>query len=129
MPNPKKHEPTEKTRSEVSALVSFGVPQEKIASYIGISHPTLRKHYHHELGFSSIKANAQVARYLFSLASGQAINSGATHGDCKTAAMFWAKTRMGWRETNHIDHTSSDGSLAPTHIRLEAAMPDDNGAD
>jgi len=28
--------------------------------------------------------------------------------------MFWAKTRMQWRETNHHDVTSSDGTMTPT---------------
>jgi hypothetical protein len=119
------HKPTDETRAEVKALASFGTTQPDIASYIGISHPTLRKHYAEELKFSSIKANAAVGKYLFSLASGKAIRDGATHSDCKAAAMFWAKTRMGWRETNHHDHTSSDGSMSPTKIILEAA--DDDG--
>lgn len=110
------HEPTEKTRGEVSALASFGVPQEDIAAYLGTSHVTLRKKYPDELRLSAIKANGEVGKYLFSLASGRAINDGATHADCKTAAMFWAKTRMRWRETNHIDHTSSDGSAQPLVI-------------
>ena len=121
----KAHEPNDKTRSEVSALASFGIPQEDIAAYIGVSHPTLRKHYPDELAFSSIKANATVGKYLFSLASGQALKQGASHGDCKTAAMFWAKTRMGWRETNHIDHTSSDGTMSPTRIVIEGVEADD----
>lgn len=104
MPN-KSHEPTDKTRSEVTALASFGLPQEDIAAYIGVSHVTLRKYYAEQLKVSAIKANAQVGKYLFNLASGQALKQGASHGDCKTAAMFWAKTRMGWRETQHIEHS------------------------
>ena len=111
-----KHEPTDKTRSEVSALASFGVPQEDIATYIGISKPTLAKHYPDELSFSSIKANATVGKFLFNMASGQAMKNGATYGECSRAAMFWAKTRMGWRETNQIDHTSSDGSMTPQTV-------------
>jgi hypothetical protein len=110
MPDPKKHEPTDKTRSEVSALASFGVPQEDIAAYIGISHPTLRKHYPDELSFSSIKANASVGKFLFGLASGQAMKlekNPASWGDCSRAAMFWAKTRMGWRETQHVEHSGA----------------------
>jgi hypothetical protein len=102
-----KHEPTDKTRSEVSALASFGVPQEDIASYIGISKPTLAKHYPDELAFSSIKANATVGKFLFNMASGQAMKNGATYGECSRAAMFWAKTRMGWRETQHVEHSGA----------------------
>ena len=102
-----KHEPTDKTRSEVSALASFGVPQEDIATYIGISKPTLAKHYPDELSFSSIKANATVGKFLFNMASGQAMKNGATYGECSRAAMFWAKTRMGWRETQHVEHSGA----------------------
>lgn len=120
------HKPTDQSRAEVAALASFGVPQEDIAAYVGTSHVTLRKHYSEELGLSAIKANAAVGKYLFSLASGQALKNGATHGDCKTAAMFWAKTRMRWRETNHLDHTSSDGSMTPQVVQY--ALPD-NGRD
>lgn len=123
MPNPKPHEPTDKTRSEVSALASFGVPQEDIAAYIGISKPTLAKHYPDELSFSSIKANATVGKYLFSLASGQALKNGATHGDCKAAAMFWAKTRMGWRETDRLEHSGPDGGAIPVEIKRTIVDP------
>lgn len=120
MPNPKPHEPTDKTRSEVSALASFGVPQEDIAAYIGISKPTLAKHYSEELSFSSIKANATVGKFLFNMASGQAIKSGASYGECSRAAMFWAKTRMGWRETNNLDVTTNGKDIMPARIELIA---------
>ena len=121
------HIPTDKIRAEVSALASFGVPQTDIADYIGISSPTLRKYYGRELKISSIKANAQVQRYLFHLASSNALNDSrnpATHSECSRAAMFWAKTRCGWRETNQIDHTSSDGSMTPGGVTddLKAAL-------
>jgi len=107
MPN-KPHEPTDQTRSEVAALASFGIPQEDIASYIGISHPTLRKHYKQELKVSSIKANAEVGKYLYRLASGMALKdpqNPASHSECSRSAMFWAKTRMGWRETTKVEHS------------------------
>lgn len=126
----KAHKPTDESRAEVKALASFGLPQEDIAEYVGVSHVTLRKHYASELKLSAIKANATVGKYLFSLASGQAISKGATHSDCKAAAMFWAKTRMGWRETNNLDHTSSDGSMTPPKtVILRGVKPDDASSD
>jgi hypothetical protein len=109
----KAHKPTDETRAEVTALASFGVPQMDIAEYIGISHVSLRKHYGDELKLSSIKANKEVADFLLTMASGRALQKGATYGECARAAMFWAKTRMGWRETSHVDHTSSDGTMSP----------------
>ncbi len=114
----KAHQPTDKTRSEVEALKSFGVPQAEIAAYIGIDRNTLMKHYRDELDRAMTKANANVARFLYQAASGKALEKGASHADCVRAAMFWAKTRMQWRETNHHDVTSSDGTMSPTKIRI-----------
>ena len=109
------HEPTVTTRAEVAALASYGVPQNEIATYIDVDAKTLRKHYRKELDDSMLKANANVAKFLYSAASGKSLTTtkGATHADCIRAAMFWAKTRMGWRETNHLEHTSPDGSMTP----------------
>ena len=112
MPMPP-HEPSDKIRAEVTALKSFGIPVAEIASYIGIDEKTLRKYYREELDTAEPKANAQVGRFLYHAASGKALGDGANYSDCVRAAMFWAKTRMQWRETNHHDHTSSDGSMAP----------------
>ncbi len=100
------HQPDAKSRAEVSALCSFGVPQESIAEFIGIDAKTLRKHYRDELNSAVIKANAAVGLFLYQNASGQTLKNGASHSDCVRAAMFWAKTRMGWRETQSIDHTT-----------------------
>ncbi len=95
------HEPTAKTRAEVEALKSFGVPQDDIALYIGIDRKTLAKHYKDELDTAQTKADATVARFLYQAASGKALDSGASYADCVRAAMFWAKTRMKWRETDN----------------------------
>jgi hypothetical protein len=118
------HEPTPQTRAEVSALKSFGVPLEDISNYIGIDRKTLSKYYDSEIKTAQTKADATVAKFLYGAATGRALKDGATHSDCVRAAMFWAKTRMGWRETNQVDHTSSDGSMSPTRIELVA--PSDN---
>jgi transcription initiation factor TFIIIB Brf1 subunit/transcription initiation factor TFIIB len=112
----KAHQPTPKTRTEVMALTSFGVPQEEIAKFIGVDSKTLRKHYREEMDTAETSANATVARFLYNVASGKALKDGASYSDCVRAAMFWAKTRMRWRETNHIDHSSSDGTMQPLVI-------------
>lgn len=101
----KSHEVTDKSRSEVEALCSFGIPQEQISTYLGIDSKTLRKYYRDEIDKSSVKSSARVGQFLYQNATGQTLNSGATHADCVRAAMFWAKTRMGWRETQNIDQT------------------------
>ena len=103
------HQPTEKTRAEIIALRSYGVPIKEVAAYIGIDDKTLYKYYREELENSAIKANANVGKFLYQAASGQALTTGATHSDCVRAAMFWAKTRMGWKETNVQEHTGANG--------------------
>ena len=104
------HQPTEKTRAEIIALRSYGVPIKEVAAYIGIDDKTLYKYYREELENSAIKANANVGKFLYQAASGQALTTGASYSDCVRAAMFWAKTRMGWKETNVQEHTGKDGT-------------------
>ena len=110
------HQPTEKTRAEIVALRSYGVPIKEVAAYIGIDDKTLYKYYKDELENSAIKANANVGKFLYQAASGQALTTGATYSDCVRAAMFWAKTRMGWKETNVQEHTGTNGTALPAPV-------------
>ena len=68
------------------------MPEASIATAIGIDAKTLRKHYSQELDIGHIKANSAVAQSLFRKATGDGPQS-------VTAAIFWAKTRLGWKET------------------------------
>lgn len=122
------HEPTPETKAQVSALYSYGIPQEEIAGFIGIDAKTLRKHYRHELDTAHVKAHAAVGKFLYQNATGATLKEGASHSDCVRAAMFWAKTRMGWRETDNLNHISEDGSMSPTRIEL-VAPKNDNATD
>ena len=89
----KQHEPTEKTRAEVTSLVSFGIPQEDICTYLGITIKTLEKHYRYEIDTATTRANGQVANALYNK---------AVKGKDVTAMIFWLKTRARWR-TNEIE--------------------------
>ena len=114
------HRPTDETRAQVFALSSFGLPQEEISAFVGISDDTLRKYYSDELDKASIDRNAQVAAFLFRSASGSAISEGASYSDCLKAAMFWLKTRARWREVNSTEITGRDGGP----IQTETMNPD-----
>ena len=118
------HQPTEKTRAEIIALRSYGVPIKEVAAYIGIDDKTLYKYYREELENSAIKANANVGKFLYQAASGQALTTGATYSDCVRAAMFWAKTRMGWKETNVQEHTGADGKPIQQAIEIKVSFDD-----
>lgn len=97
------HEPTDKIRSEINALRTYGVPIKEVAKYIGIDDKTMYKYYREELENSALKANARVGKFLYEAASGAALDKGASHSDCLRSAMFWAKTRMGWRESGELE--------------------------
>ena len=43
-----------------------------------------------------------------------------------SAMTFYLKTQGGWRETNNIDHSNSDGSLRPTVIEIVGVTPKKN---
>ena len=90
MPKPA-HKPTSDARELVERLASIGIPQDKSADVVGISAPSLRKHYRAELDGAALRANAAVASNLFAIATGDGPRSA-------TAAIFWLKCRAGWRE-------------------------------
>lgn len=108
------HEPTPEQRKLVSALTSFGITQQDICTQIEINLKTLRKHYRAELTKSIVMANAKVAESLFKM---------ATQKGNVAAAIFWAKTRMGWRETIEIDQLNRKPEVIKIVV---AAKPDDD---
>lgn len=89
-----KHEVTEKTKSQVEMLVSFGISHSDIASYLDISHDTLTRRYRKELDKGLTKAVAKVASVLFYK---------ATVEKDLTAVIFYLKTRGKWREKDRED--------------------------
>lgn len=98
----KPHNPDDNSRKLVKSLSGIGVPQEDICAIMGVSKPTLHKYYREELDKGLAEANAKVAESLFKQATG-----GNT-----TAAIFWTKARMGWREKHDIEIS---GSLKISH--------------
>lgn len=111
------HDPTPAMRKQVEAMSAYGIPQDEICKVIGVSIPTLEKHYRAELDTAAAKANARVAESLFRKATGDGPQS-------VTAAIFWLKTRAGWKETvvnehaGSIDLTGAKQALAGKLARL-----------
>src|SRR6267142_1466777 len=64
------HAPTQKLRDTVESLSGSGLPQRDIATLIGISAPTLRRHYAQELLVGSAKAKAKLSQTAWSMAFG-----------------------------------------------------------
>src|SRR5215204_3893057 len=102
------HKPEPGTRRQVEAMAGFGVPEADIAKVVKVDPKTLRKHYREELDTGHVKANAKVAENLFRKATGQG-------REAVIAAIFWLKTRAGWRETN-VHEIGGSRDLAPVQI-------------
>jgi hypothetical protein len=99
-------EPTQAQRTLVESLVAYGIPYLEICRLVinprtkrPINTETLMKHFRDELDVGATKANAKVAESLYT----QAIDGNMT------AAIWWTKTRMGWKETVRSEHTGTDG--------------------
>lgn len=56
---------------------------------------------------------------------GQNLVQKALSGD-NAAMMFYLKTQAGWKETQQVDHTSSDGSMSPERKTLDDFYADDS---
>ena len=83
----------------VTELSALGLRNEDICAMINTSIPTLLKHYEKEIREGRIKANAKIAQTLYKK---------AIDGDT-ACLIFWAKTRMGWREVDRLEITGEDG--------------------
>ena len=89
------HKPTAEDRQRVETMAGVGISEKDIALVLDVSEPTLRKHYRRELDVGHIKANSAVAASLYAKATGNGPQAVA-------AAIFWCKTRMGWRDPNSV---------------------------
>jgi len=98
------HKPGKKSRDIVLKLARIGTPQEVIGDVLGIHRETVAKHYRRELDLSAAEANAEVANSLY-----QSAVSGNT-----TAAIFWCKTRLGWKETAVLEQKQEFAILVDT---------------
>ena len=94
------HIPSEDSRKLVRNLAAMGTRYIDIATKIEITDDTLRKHYRDELEGGRIDANAQIANTLFQQAK---------KGNM-TAAIFWLKTRAGWKETQVTELSGGEGA-------------------
>ena len=63
----------------------------------GISIVTLHRHYRKELDHGRHQVNIKVVQSLY---------KAAVEGNV-TAQIFWAKTRLGWREKSEVEHTGN----------------------
>lgn len=101
--------------AQVEALGSV-LSIEQIADYFGIGRTTF---------YSVMDRQPEVAEH-YKRGKARAIGAvaqgllkKAREGDT-ASAIFYLKTQAGWRETQNIDHSSTDGSMAPSKIEIIA---------
>ena len=103
--------PTSEQRELVRTLSGVGTREVDICLLIKgetgkpIDEKTLRKHFRHELDEGCVQATAKVARTLFGFATDPKGGSSTV-----TAAIFWLKTRAGWKEIQGVELTGRGGA-------------------
>lgn len=107
------HIPSDKDRLTVKVMVAGGIEQIHIAGVIGISRPTLRKHYKRELAIGATEINGLVvAEHIKRIRA----------GDFK-AIQWWEQARMGWSETTKVETTGPDGRPIEQVVTYRWAEP------
>ena len=101
------HKPDAASRRQVEAMAGYGVREADIAGVVGVDAKTMRKHYRSELDHGHVKANARVAENLYRKATGEG-------REAVVAAIFWLKTRAGWKETATHEITGRSGGPIET---------------
>lgn len=86
------HVPTLPSRNLVLLGLAMGQTHEQIARLVGIGLPTLQKHYAEELKDGGQKILTGIAGNLARIAQDP------NHPKCVTAAIFWLKTKGGFKE-------------------------------
>jgi hypothetical protein len=109
------HEPTPKDRVTVKVMTAGGIDQAQVAGVLGISKPTLRKHYRKELNAAAPEANAMVSASLYQM---------ATAGKNVVAAIWWEKTRRGMSELQRVEQTGPDGRPIESVVTYKWAEPE-----
>lgn len=112
--------PTDEQRAHVETLAGLGLKREEIVLLVTnpatgrpIDEKTLSKHFAAELARGGPKANAKIAQSLFRKATGDGSQS-------VTAAIWWTKCRMGWKERVSVEVEAKAGVLvAPGAVATE----------
>lgn len=101
----------ELTDEQIAQVEALGatLSLEQVADYLGIGKNTF---------YRMMERNPEVMeRYKRGKAKAidgiaDSLLAKARNGDT-TSMIFYLKTQAGWRETNRVDHVSSDGSMSP----------------
>lgn len=105
-------EPTADERRLVEHCVAIGMTQEQVALVLDKSVDSLDRHCRKELDSGALKTNAKVGAKLFDK---------CMKGDT-AALIFWAKTKMGFRETSKTEHSFDFSNLSDEELQQLASI-------
>lgn len=114
-------EPTDEQREKVRVLKAGGMTNEAIAEAIGISEPTLRKHFASEMDLATAKVRAEMLMARYNAAKGgnvQAQNKmlelvGASAAEAKVKARESRAPALGKKEQQKAAAQNVGGKFAP----------------
>lgn len=114
-------EPTDEQREKVRVLKAGGMTNEAIAEAIGISEPTLRKHFASELDLATAKVRAEMLMARYNTAKGgnvQAQNKmlelvGASAADARVKQRETKAPALGKKEQKQQAAENVGGKFAP----------------
>lgn len=102
--------------NEVYDMARNGISKRDICEYLGFGPKTMDAFYGRDYKRGKTETDLRIRKFLLHNATGDSLYDGATHSDCLKAATFWAKTQMGFRETQAVEHSSPDRSMSPQSI-------------
>jgi len=111
----KRWKPDEAQIRQIRALAAYGLNQQQIAGFFGVSEPTLEvaikkdKALHHAIQKGRAEALAKVGETAYKM---------ATSGKDTAMTIFWLKCKMGFKDTSRVEHSGPNGEPLP-----QAAAP------
>ncbi len=115
----KRYKIKEADRIFVERAVMAGTAIEKIAECLNLHDDTLRKHFRYEIMTGRERLKGDAVRVLIDSLADNSLD----------AAKFVLGRVAGWTEKSAVDLSSTDGSMSPTRIIIEAASADDKRDD
>lgn len=105
------HAPTEQDRERVATLAGGGMSHEAIAMVIGVSRPTLEKHYERELSVGAFECRAEVI---------EAMRLAALKGNV-SAAKYYLQFEPGLAAPPLPEEAPSEGPSKPLGKKAQQA--------
>jgi hypothetical protein len=111
---------TPEQRNNVKILVGLGVPQAMICQLVvnpqtgkPLDEGTLKKHFPREIAVGAAELHARMGSFMVANIFGMTPPAGTqpikNESSRAMLSIFFAKTRMGWKETVVSEHANADG--------------------